>query len=191
MKGVLLAGGHGIRLRPLTYVTNKHLLPVYDRPLIEYGLEALSLARIKDICVILGGAKPEEIPQYLGNGYKYAVNLHYRWQGEPKGIGHAILCAKAFTEKDPFIAYLADNIIPDGIGEFAKDFESSASEARILLKPVENPERYGVAEIREGSLVRLVEKPKKPKSNLAMVGAYCLKPSIFESIEGLEPSWRG
>lgn len=191
MKGVLLAGGHGTRLRPLTYITNKHLLPVYDKPLIEYGLEAISLAKVKDICVLLGGAKPEEIPKYLGNGYKYGVNIHYRWQGEPKGIAHAILCAKGFVEKSSFIVYLADNIIPNGIGEFIKDFESSECDARILLKKVENPERYGVAEIREGVLVRLEEKPKKPKSNLIMVGVYCFKPSIFEMIEQLEPSWRG
>lgn len=191
MKGVLLAGGYGTRLRPLTYITNKHLLPAYDKPLIEYGLEALSLAKVKDICIVLGGAKPEEIPKYLGNGYKYGVNIHYRWQGEPKGIAHAILCAEAFVEKSPFIAYLADNILPDGIGEFAKGFESSISDARIFLKKVKSPERYGVAEIREGKLVRLEEKPKKPKSDLIMVGLYCFKPSILEIIKQLKPSWRG
>lgn len=191
MKGVLLAGGHGTRLRPLTYITNKHLLPVYDKPLIEYGLEALSQAKVKDICIVLGGAKPEEVPKYVGDGYKYGVNIHYRWQGEPKGIAHAILCAKAFAEKSPFIAYLADNILPGGIGEFVKGFESSESDARILLKKVKNPERYGVAEIREGKLVRLEEKPKGPKSDLIMVGLYCFKPSIFEIIKQLKPSWRG
>lgn len=191
MKGVLLAGGHGTRLRPLTYITNKHLLPVYDRPLIEYGLEALQLAKVENICVVLGGAKPEDVPKYLGNGYKYGVSLHYRWQGEPKGIAHAILCAKDFVKDCPFVVYLADNIFPNGIGEFVKGFENSESDARILLKKVKKPERYGVAEIREGVLVGLEEKPKKPKSSLIIVGVYCFKPSIFKIIEQLKSSWRG
>ncbi len=191
MKGVLLAGGHGTRLRPLTYITNKHLLPVYDRPLIEYGLEALQLAKIQNICVVLGGAKPEDIPKYLGNGYKYGVGLHYRWQGEPKGIAHAILCAKDFVQDSPFVVYLADNIFPNGIGELVKGFENSECDARVLLKKVNDPERYGVAEIKEGVLVGLEEKPKKPKSNLIMTGVYCFNQSIFEMIEQLEASWRG
>lgn len=191
MKGILLAGGHGTRLRPLTYITNKHLLPVYDKPIIEYGLEALRLAKVENICVVLGGAKPEDIPKYLGSGYMYGVNLQYKWQGEPKGIAHAILCAKGFVEKGPFIVYLADNILPNGISEFIKNFQNSESDARILLKKVENPDCYGVAEIHEGTLIKLEEKPKKPRSNLIMVGVYCFKSSIFEMIEQLEPSWRG
>jgi len=191
MKGVLLAGGYGTRLRPLTYITNKHLLPVYDKPLIEYGLEALYLARIENICVVLGGAKPEDVIRYLGNGYKYGVNLSYKWQGDPKGIAHAILCTKDFVKEDPFSVHLADNIFPNGITDFIKNFEKSNCDARILLTKVENPERYGVAEIKDSVLVGLEEKPKSSKSNLIIAGVYCFKPSVFEVIESLKPSWRG
>lgn len=191
MKGVLLAGGYGTRLRPLTYITNKHLLPVYDKPMIEYGLEALYLAGIKSICVVLGGAKPEDVIKYLGNGYKYGVNLSYKWQGEPKGIAHAILCAKDFVKSEPFAVHLADNIFPNGITDFVKGFEKSDFDARILLIEVENPEGYGVAEIKEGELIGLEEKPRKPKSNLIIGGIYCHKPSVFGVIEQLKPSWRG
>lgn len=191
MKGVLLAGGYGTRLRPLTYITNKHLLPVYDRPMIEYGLEALYLAGIKNICVVLGGAKPENVIKYLGNGYKYGVNLSYKWQGEPKGIAHAIFCTKDFFRGDPFVVHLADNIFPNGIANFVKDFDKSNFDARIFLAEVENPEGYGVAEIKEDVLIGLEEKPRKPKSNLIITGIYCLKPSVYKVIEQLNPSWRG
>lgn len=191
MKGILLAGGYGTRLRPLTYITNKHLLPVYDRPLIEYGLEALSAAGIRDACVVLGGAKPEDVMKYLGNGYKYGVNLSYKWQGEPRGIAHAILCTKDFVKEKPFIVHLADNIFPNGITNFVKDFERSNCDAQVLLTRVHNPERYGVAEIKNGVLIGLEEKPKKPKSNLIITGIYCLRPSVFDVIESLKPSWRG
>lgn len=191
MKGVLLAGGYGSRLRPLTYITNKHLLPVYDRPMIEYGLEALCMAGIKDVCVVLGGAKPEDVIKYLGNGYKYGMDLSYKWQGEPKGIAHAIHCTKDFVKSDSFIVHLADNIFLGGISNFVKDFDNSDSDARVLLVKVKNPENYGVAEIKGNKLVGLEEKPKKPKSNLVIAGIYCLKPSAFKLIEELKPSWRG
>lgn len=191
MKGVLLAGGHGTRLRPLTYITNKHLLPVYDKPLVEYGLEALQRAKVENICVVLGGAKPEDVPKFLGNGYKYGVNLNYRWQGEPKGIAHAILCTKDFVKDSLFVVYLADNIFYGGIADFVKGFEASGYDAKVLLTEVAHPEHYGVAEIKEDKLISLEEKPKKPKSNLIITGVYCFRPSIFEIIEQLKPSWRG
>jgi glucose-1-phosphate thymidylyltransferase len=191
VKGVLLAGGYGTRLKPLTYITNKHLLPVYDKPMIEYGLDAFFLAGIRDICVVLGGAKPEDVVKYLGDGYKYGVNLSYKWQGEPKGIAHAILCAKDFVKEDPFVVHLADNIFLNGITNFVRDFEKSNCDARVILTKVENPERYGVAEIKDGVLVSLEEKPKIPRGNLIITGIYCFKPSVFEVIESLKPSWRG
>jgi len=187
----LLAGGYGTRLRPLTYIVNKHLLAIYDKPMIEYGLEVLAQANLKDICVVLGGAKPEDIIRYLGDGYKYGVNLSYKWQGEPKGIAQAILCAKDFVKEDNFVVHLADNIFPNGILKFIKDFEESNCDAQVLLKKVKDPERYGVAEIKDGMLVSLEEKPKNPKSDLALTGIYCFKPSVFEVIESLKPSWRG
>jgi len=190
MKGVLLAGGYGTRLRPLTYITNKHLLPVYDKPMIEYGLEALHHAEIRNICVILGGAKGEDIPKYLGDGYKYGVRLQYRWQGDPKGIAHAVLCAEDFVANSPFVVYFADNIFPEGIADFIKDFEKSEHDARILLKEVDHPDRYGVVEIKDNVLVGLEEKPDKPKSNLIITGIYCFRPSVFEVIKQLKPSWR-
>lgn len=191
MRGVLLAGGHGTRIRPLTYITNKHLLPVYDKPMIEYGLETLVLAGIKDICIVLGGSKPEDVMKYLGDGYKYEVNLSYKFQGEPKGIAHAVLCAKDFIKEDAFAVHLADNIFPNGIADLTKDFENSDCDARILLTEVKHPERYGVVEVKDGVLIGLEEKPKKPKSNLIITGIYCFKPLVFDVIEQLKPSWRG
>lgn len=191
MKGILLAGGYGSRLRPLTYICNKHLLPVYDKPMIEYGLEALRDAGIRDICVILGGAKPEQVMNYLGDGFRYGLNLSYKWQGEPKGIAHAILCAKDFIADDEkFVAYLADNIFENGISEFVRDFEASNCDTYIWLKKVKCPERYGVAEIKDGMIVSVEEKPKQPKSDLIFVGVYGFRPNIFDVIKKLKPSWR-
>ena len=191
LKGVVLAGGFGSRLIPLTYITNKHLLPVYNKPMIEYGLETLHSIEIESICVITGGSKGEEVQKFLGDGYQYNIKLHYNWQGEPKGIAHAILCAKEFVSDNPFVVYLGDNIYPEGIEGFVQNFEKSDADAKLLLTEVQDPERYGVVEIHEGKIIGLEEKPKKPKSNLIITGCYCFKPTVFDIIKQLKPSGRG
>ncbi len=191
MKGVLLVGGYGTRLEPLTYITNKHLLPIYNRPMIEYGIGALHDAGIRDICVVLGGPKADQVMKYLGDGFRYGVNLSYVWQGEPRGVGHAVSCAKQFVGNSKFVVYLGDNIFEAGIIDFVKNFDASDYDAYLLLKEVEKPERYGVVEIQNGKIVGLEEKPKKPKSRLIITGVYGFKPVIFEILDNLKPSWRG
>ena len=190
MKGVLLAGGYGTRLRPLTNITNKHLLPIYNKPMIEYALENLHNANVKDICVILGGSKPEEVAKYLGDGFRYGVRLTYQWQGEPRGIAHAVACAEDFVGNENFVVYLGDNIFTSGIGEFVDEFLEDESDARVLVTEVENPQSYGVIEFKDGEILGLEEKPKNPKSNSIVTGVFCFKPSAFEIARTIKPSWR-
>jgi len=159
--------------------------------MIEYGLESLRDARIKDVCVVLGGAKPEQIMQYLGDGFRYDLNLSYKWQGEPKGIAHAIQCAKDYIGDQKFIVYLADNLFESGVSKFVKDFQTLDCDAYLPLKEVKHPERYGVVVLNDGAIIDIEEKPKHPKSNLVDVGLYGFKPTIFGVIEKLKPSWRG
>ena len=190
MKGVILVGGYGTRLEPLTYISNKHLLPVYNRPMVEYGLTALRDAGIREVCVVLGGEKADQVMKYLGDGFRYGLSLSYVWQGEPKGVGHGVSCAKKFVGDDKFVVYLADNIFETGITDLAKNFEASDCDAYLLLKEVEHPERYGVVEMKNGVIVNLEEKPKHPKSKWIITGVYGFKPVIFDVIGELEPSWR-
>jgi len=191
MKGVVLTGGSGTRLRPLTHTGPKQLIPIANKPNVLYCIEDLRDAGITDIGIILGEIMPEKVREMLGDGSAYGVRFTYIVQGAPKGIAHAIRCARVFVGNDPFCVYLGDNILKGGVKTMAGDFESSAPDAGILLCPVQHPERFGVAELDEKGRVRsLVEKPKEPKSNLALVGIYLLKSSIFPIIENLKPSWR-
>jgi len=191
MKGVILVGGYGTRLEPLTYISNKHLLPIYNRPMVEYGLTALRDAGIRDVCVVLGGEKADQVMKYLGDGFRYGLSLSYVWQGEPKGVGHAVSCTKKFVGDEKFIVYLADNIFETGITDLAKNFEASDCDAYLLLKEVEHPGRYGVVEFKNDKIVNLEEKPTHPKSNWIITGVYGFKPIIFDVISELKPSWRG
>lgn len=191
MKGVVLAGGSGTRLRPLTHTGPKQLIPIANKPNIHYCLEDLRDAGIKDIAVILGNNLPEKVREMLGDGSPLGVKITYIVQGDPRGIAHAVDCAKDFTGDDPFVVYLGDNILKGGIKEMVDDFLGGKSEASVALTPVPNPQQFGVAELRDdGSIIRLVEKPKEPKSNLALVGIYMFRKSIFDSIAKLKPSWR-
>jgi glucose-1-phosphate thymidylyltransferase len=191
MKGVILVGGYGTRLEPLTYISNKHLLPIYNKPMVEYGLNALRDARIRDVCVVLGGEKADQVMKYLGDGFRYGLTLSYVWQGEPKGVAHAISCAKNFVGDEKFVVYLADNIFETGIVDLVKNFEASDCDVYLLLKEVEHPERYGVVEFKDGKIVNLEEKPMHPKSKWIITGVYGFKPIIFKIIDELRPSWRG
>jgi len=192
LKGVILVGGYGTRLEPLTYISNKHLLPIYNKPMIEYGLAALRDAGIREVCAVLGGEKADQVMKYLGDGFRYGVSISYVWQGEPKGVGHAISCAKNFVGNEKFIVYLADNIFETGVMSLVKNFENSGCDAYLLLKEVEHPERYGVVEFdKNGKIIGLEEKPKQSKSKWIISGAYGFKPIVFNVIDELRPSWRG
>ncbi len=191
MKGLILAGGAGTRLRPLTHTGPKQLIPIANKPNILYCLEDLRDAGITDIGVILGDNQPEKVRELLKDGTPFGVRITYVVQGAPKGIAHAIGCAEAFLKGGPFCVYLGDNLLKGGIARMVREFESSGAEAGIALCRVTEPQRFGVAELdAKGNVVRLVEKPKEPKSDLALVGIYFLRDSIFPVIRNLKPSWR-
>lgn len=192
MKGLILAGGHGTRLRPLTHTGPKQLIPIANKPNILYCLEDILEANIKEIGVILGDHMPEKVKELLGDGSKYGCKITYIVQGEPKGIAHAVGCAEKFMGDEPFVVYLGDNILKSGIRRFAEEFEKSDAEASIALCRVDEPRRYGLAYLNEkGEVIKTVEKPKNPKSDLAVIGIYFFRKSIFEVIKNLKPSWRG
>ena len=192
MKGVILHGGAGTRLRPLTYSGPKQLIPVANKPVSQYALEDLISAGIKDIAIILGETFPELVREHYGDGTKYGCKITYIYQGKPLGIAHAVSLCKDFVGEDPFIVYLGDNMLQNGIKQYLEDFIKNNYDAMILLKEVEDPRRFGVAQFDEkGRLIKLIEKPKEPPSNYALIGIYFLKPIIFEAIKELKPSWRG
>ncbi len=192
MKGIILHGGHGTRLRPLTHTGPKQLIPVANKPMSQYVLEDLRNSGIKDIAIILGDIMPEKVKAYYGNGKKFGVNITYIYQEKPGGIAQAVGLTEDFVKDDPFVVYLGDNLLKGGISKCAREFQQKNYDAMILLCKVENPQQFGVAEFdKKGNLVKLIEKPKKPPSNYALTGIYFLKPSIFKMIKKLKPSWRG
>ncbi|MDD1773981.1 MAG: glucose-1-phosphate thymidylyltransferase [Methanobacterium sp.] len=192
MKGLILSGGHGTRLRPLTHTGPKQLIPIANKPVLYYAIEDLKEAGVTEIGLILGTNMPEKVQEAVGDGSRFGVNITYIMQGEPKGLAHAVAVAQEFVGDESFIMYLGDNILKSGIMEFVEGFEDSDYQARILLQPVENPRQFGVAELdNNGNVINLVEKPEHPKSDLALVGIYLFKSSIFEAITQIKPSWRG
>ncbi len=191
MKGLILSGGHGTRLRPLTHTGPKQLIPLANKPNILYCLEDLRDAGITDIGVILGDVMPEKVKELLGEGTAYGVKITYIVQGAPKGIAHAVLCAEEFTGDEPFCVYLGDNVLKGGIKAMVREFLEEGYEAEVMLCHVPNPEKFGIAELdAKGRIVSMVEKPKQPKSDLALVGIYLLRKGVFPIIRSLKPSWR-
>jgi glucose-1-phosphate thymidylyltransferase len=190
MKGIILHGGHGTRLRPLTHTGPKQLLPIANKPMSEYCLESLRDAGITDIAVIIGGIGSNKVQEYYGDGKDFGVQLSYIYQDSPKGIAHAVRLCKEFIGKEKFVVFLGDNIIQKSIQEYVNDFKNSDDAASILLCEVDNPSQFGIAEIENEKIVKLVEKPKNPKTNLAVTGIYFLTPIIFDLIDNLKPSWR-
>jgi len=191
MKGLILSGGKGTRLRPLTFTQAKQLVPVANKPVLFYGIEALVGAGIRDIGIIVGDTRAE-IQEAVGDGSKWGpdVRVSYIEQPEPLGLAHAVLVAEGFLDGQPFVMYLGDNILKSGIVSLVEEFERQRPNALILLTPVPNPQMFGVAELQDGRVVRLVEKPREPKSNLALVGVYMFDPHIFEAARAIQPSWR-
>lgn len=190
MKGVLLHGGHGTRLRPLTHTGPKQLLPIANKPMSEYCIESMRDAGVKEIAIIIGGVGTNKVREYYGDGSKFGVKITYIEQDEPRGIAHAVKLCKSFVGKDRFLVFLGDNIIQKSVSEYAKNFESSDSAASILLCEVENPTRFGIADVKDGKIIKIMEKPKNPPTNLAVTGIYFLAPVIFDIIDRLKPSWR-
>ncbi len=192
MKGVILAGGQGSRLRPLTLVTNKHLLPVYDRPMIYYPIECLLTAGIDEILIVTGGEHAGDFLRLLGNGKHLGLrDLHYTYQEGEGGIADALQLAEDYAEGGKICVILGDNIIEKDIKQAVGEFFSQPRGARILLKEVEHPERFGVAKIENDQIVKIIEKPKDPPSNYAVTGIYMYDNDVFDITRTLEPSERG
>jgi glucose-1-phosphate thymidylyltransferase len=189
MKGLILSGGKGTRLRPLTYTQAKQLVPVANKPVLFYGIEALKAAGINEIGIIVGDTK-DEIKQTTGNGGRWGINIRYIEQEAPLGLAHAVKISEDFLKGEPFVMYLGDNILKSGITSLVEEFKGKKPNALILLTEVPNPQMFGVAELEGGRVVRLVEKPKNPASNLALVGVYMFDFHIFEAVKAIKPSWR-
>ncbi len=191
MKGVILAGGLGSRLLPLTKVTNKHLLPVYDRPMIYYPIQTLVDAGIRDILLVTGGNSAGDFLRLLGNGQEFGLeHVNYTYQEGEGGIADALRLARFFVGNDRIVVVLGDNIVQDSIASYVRNFEQQESGAKILLKEVEDPQRFGVAQLEDGRVIGIEEKPANPKSNLAVTGIYMYDAAVFDIIETLEPSDR-
>jgi glucose-1-phosphate thymidylyltransferase len=192
MRGVILAGGLGTRLMPMTRVTNKHLLPVFDRPMIYYPIQQLVHAGITDILVVTGGNSAGDFLKLLRNGREFGLqDVSYTYQEGEGGIAVALGLAEHFAEGEPIAVILGDNIFQDPIAPAVQAYERQGKGAMILLKEVSDPERFGVAELKDGRVVGIVEKPKQPKSRYAVTGCYFYDSRVFEIIHGLEPSARG
>src|SRR5260370_1958633 len=191
MKGVVLAGGTGSRLNPLTRVTNKHLLPIYDKPMVYYPIQTLVNAGIQEILLVTGGKNAGDFLRLLGNGRDFGLkHLNYTYQEGEGGIAEALGLAEDFADGDPICVILGDNIIENNICNAVENFKKQRHGAKILLKEVQDAERFGVAEVRDNRVVRIEEKPRNPKSNYAVIGVYFYNGTVFQKIGRLKPSGR-
>lgn len=190
MKALIASGGRGTRLRPLTHTQNKHLIPIANKPILHYAIEAAVNAGIKDIGIVTN-ADSDEVPRAIGNGSHWGVNITYIWQEAPLGLAHVVKIAEPFIAKEKFVFYLGDNMVVGGIKRFIEEFEKNSYNCFLTLAKVKDPERFGVPEIKNGRIVRIEEKPKKPKSQYAVSGIYFYDHHIFEAVNKIKPSARG
>jgi len=190
MKGLILSGGRGTRLRPITYTSAKQLVPVANKPILFYGLEALAASGVREIGIVVGDTK-REIVEAVGDGSRFGVSVTYIEQEAPLGLAHAVLVSEPFLGRDSFVMYLGDNLIREPLAPLVQSFQEAKPNCQILLARVPNPQQFGVAELRDGRVVRLVEKPKQPPSDLALVGVYMFDHHVFEAAKAIKPSWRG
>jgi glucose-1-phosphate thymidylyltransferase len=191
MKGLILSGGKGTRLRPITHTSAKQLVPVANKPVLFYGIEAMAAAGIEQIGIIIAPETGGEIRAAAGDGSQFGVAITYVEQDEPLGLAHASLTAEEYLDGESFVMYLGDNLLQGGITDLVDSFRASGPDALILLTPVDDPENYGVAELEAGRVVRLVEKPAVPATNLALVGVYMFTAGIHDAARAIEPSARG
>ena len=189
MKGLILSGGKGTRLRPLTYTSAKQLVPVANKPVLFYGIEAMAEAGLGEIGIVVGDTHAE-IRAAVGDGSRWGVRVTYIPQEAPLGLAHAVKISQPFLQDDPFVMYLGDNLLNRGIVGFVQEFAREKPAAQILLTRVPDPQMFGVAQLDNGRVVRLVEKPKEPIGDLALVGVYMFSPQIFESVNRIKPSFR-
>ncbi len=186
----MLSGGKGTRLRPITHTSAKQLVPIANKPILFYGLEAIRAAGIVDVGIIVGDTAAE-IEEAVGDGSAFGLKVTYIHQDAPRGLAHAVMIAEEFMGKEPFVMYLGDNLIRGGITDFVDEFQRNRPNAQILLARVDNPSDFGVAELADGHVVRLEEKPEIPKSDLALVGVYMFDAGVFAATKSIEPSRRG
>jgi glucose-1-phosphate thymidylyltransferase len=197
LKGLILSGGKGTRLRPITHTSAKQLVPVANKPVLFYGIEAMAQAGIEEVGIIIAPATGGEIERAAGDGSRFGVSITYIPQAEPLGLAHAVLTAEPFLADQPFVMYLGDNLLQGGISDLVAAFREHSPDALILLTPVPDPENYGVAELADappgevGRVVRLVEKPSEPATDLALVGVYMFTPRIHDAARAIQPSARG
>ena len=191
LKGLILSGGKGTRLRPITHTSAKQLVPVANKPVLFYGLEAMAEAGIREVGIIIAPETGGEIREAVGDGSRFGLRIRYIEQEAPLGLAHAVLTAEPFLGSNPFVMYLGDNLLRDGIRELVDTFRRDEPDALILLTPVPDPEHYGVAELSDGRVTRLEEKPSEPSTDLALVGVYMFTPSVFDAARSIEPSGRG
>ena len=191
MKAIITAGGKGTRLRPITYTSNKHLIPIANKPMIAYAIDAVVRAGIKDIGIVTNPDTGEEMKQALTAMNSWGANFTFINQVAPIGLAHVVKVSRSFIEDEPFVFYLGDNVIVRGLDEFLDSFQKSGDNVHLVLARVKDPQRFGVAEIRNGLIVNVDEKPANPKSEYAVTGIYFYDKTIFEAVENIEPSARG
>ncbi len=191
LKGLILSGGKGTRLQPITFTSAKQLVPVANRPVLFYGIDAMARAGIKEIGIIIAPETGDEIRETVGDGSQFGVKVSFIEQDQPAGLAHAVLTAEPFLGEDPFVMYLGDNLLQGGISDLVEAFRASSPDALILLTPVTDPENYGVAELDGDRVVSLQEKPPQPKTDLALVGVYMFTAGIHDAARAIEPSARG
>jgi glucose-1-phosphate thymidylyltransferase len=191
LKGLILSGGKGTRLRPITHTSAKQLVPVANKPVLFYGIEAMAHAGIDEVGIIIAPETGEEVRAAAGDGSQFGVSISYIVQDAPLGLAHAVLTAEPFLGGSPFVMYLGDNILQGGIDDLVAAFREHQPDALILLTPVPDPEQYGVAELHDGAVVRLVEKPREPQTDLALVGVYMFTPTVHAAARAIQPSGRG
>jgi glucose-1-phosphate thymidylyltransferase len=191
VKALITAGGKGTRLRPITHTSNKHLIPIANKPMIAYALEAVADAGIREVGVVINPDTGEEIRQALGGGETWDLKITYVVQDAPRGLAHVVRVARDFIGGSPFVFYLGDNVIVGGIRQFVDEFSRSGDQCRLVFARVRDPERFGVPELRDGKLVGVQEKPSHPKSDFAVTGIYLYDSHIFEAVNAIQPSARG